>query len=61
MNTSKQITTLQVGMKVINKNNPEWGVWTVIRHYHEGIWEIRNHRNETTLFESEAQRFWELA
>jgi len=52
---------LKEGLKIRSKANPEWGVWTIQRKYDDGIWEMRSEdrRNETTLFEGEAD-FWDI-
>jgi len=47
------------GLRIINKQNPEWGTWTILRKYDEGIWEKRGRSGDTTLFESEF-KFWEV-
>lgn len=57
MTLSKE--NIKVGLVIINKNNPNWGEWTIDKKYGDGIWDISNHRGGTTLFEDELH-FWRI-
>jgi len=51
---------LEVGTKLINKSNPEWGTWVIRSHYDDGIYEIRGKSGIITLDEAERKMFWEV-
>jgi len=51
---------LEVGTKLINKSNPEWGYWVIRSHYDDGIYEIRGNSGERILSESERIKFWDI-
>ena len=53
---------LAPGVKIVSKENPEWGIWKVLKKYDEGIWEITSddRRRHTILMEGET-KFWDLA
>ena len=48
---------LTTGMQIVNKNNPEWGTFTVLNKYDDRIWEIRGRGGVRTLMEDEI-KFW---
>lgn len=59
MKTILTITNVKAGMSIVNNDNTDWGSFTILRKYDEGIWEIRGISGVTTLFESEF-KFWSL-
>ncbi len=50
---------IRVGLIIKNRKNPDWGEWSVIEKYDEGVWTIRSDHGDTTLFESEFH-FWDI-
>ncbi len=58
---NKQITEIKPGMKIINKNNPEWGTWKIERLYTGTMWEVFQPRGGICISEYEIKKFWELA
>jgi hypothetical protein len=64
MGEGKALTSqsMKAGLKIVNKQNPEWGEWKVLGPAKgvKGVWEIRGERQgERTLGESEF-KFWEI-
>ena len=55
------IADIKPGQRVFQRDNPEYGIWTIMRHYHEGIWEVRGQRGEIAVGESELVQFWKVA
>lgn len=47
------------GLTIRNKAHPDWGTWSVLDKYADGIWEIRGDRGDRVLNEGEL-RFWEI-
>ena len=62
METIKELTTkdITIGMKIINRDHPEFGKFIVKKLYAKGIWEIRGQSGEIVLVDNEL-RFWREA
>lgn len=52
---------LAPNLLIICTDHPEWGTWRVLRHYHNGTWEIRGQSGDRTLDDGDAVEFWSLA
>lgn len=48
---------LRPGLRIVCIDHPEWGEWTVLRHYAPSTWEIRGASGVRTLDAGEAH-FW---
>lgn len=53
-------TKLNIGLKIISRECPEWGTWIVIGYSHDNIYIIRGNSGETTLSQQEFNRFWDV-
>lgn len=51
---------IKPGQRVYQINNPEYGTWTIMRHYAEGTWEVRGKSGEIAVCQSELLRFWQV-
>ena len=51
---------IKAGQRVRQIDHPEYGEWTIMRHYHEGTWEVRGQRGEIAVSDTELMRFWEI-
>lgn len=51
---------IKPGQCVSQINNPEYGKWTIMRHYHETTWEVRGRSGEIAVSEGELLRFWRV-
>lgn len=49
---------LEKGMHITCIDHPNWGIWTVLRHYTSNIWEIRGRSGDRILDQWEADKFW---
>jgi hypothetical protein len=49
---------IKAGQRVRQIAHPEYGDWTIMRHYHETTWEVRGLAGEIAVCEGELTKFW---
>lgn len=51
---------IKPGQRVEQIAHPEYGTWTIMRHYHSTTWEVRGRSGEIAVCEGELTRFWKV-